>query len=163
MRKSLGYISCDLVLYLEYVSHLTVIPLRPQRKIGLRVYQLCVDAQAVSRTPQTACQRKSCLQLLPDLRRRYTLVAIGQNRWSRENVQPFNLGEFSDDIFGNSVPEVFIFLYATQVLEVQDGDRFLALLVFVRDSVLSAVRFLPDEPISRLNLVRSVLMSVAVW
>jgi hypothetical protein len=76
---------------------------------------------------QAACQDVRRFELLPNLRRSYLLVAVRQHRRAREDVQPFDLGKFGDDVFGHAVAKVLVFLHSADVLEIQHRYGFHAL------------------------------------
>ncbi len=51
----------------------------------------------------------AALQLLPDLLRGDLLVAKRQDRRTRKSIQTTDFRELGDDVFGDSVAEVFVF------------------------------------------------------
>src|SRR6185295_358389 len=84
-----------------------------------------------------------CSELLPDLRRRCRFVAVRQDGRSREALQALDLRQLGDDVFGDSVAEVFVFLDAAEILEIEDRDRFLTrgcTVVSARIGVCCALR-----------------------
>ncbi len=126
--QRLGDLARDLVLHLEDVLHLAVVALRPEREVGARVDQLGVDAQAVAGAAQAAGEHVRGAQLLADLRRRDLLVAVGEHRRAREDVQAADLRQLGDDVLGDPIAEVLVLLHPAQILEVEHRDRLLGLL-----------------------------------
>src|SRR5664280_2886119 len=125
--EGFGDLARDLVLYLEDVLHLAVVPLRPERKVRVRVDELRVDPQPVAGPPQAPREDVSRVELLPDLRGRHLLVAIGEDRRPREDAQALDLRKLRDDVLGDPVPEILVLLHAGEVLEEEDGDGLLGL------------------------------------
>ncbi len=119
-----GNLARDFVLHFEDVLHLAIEALRPQRKIGVRVDKLRSDAQARAGAAQRAGENVGRAELLADLRRSHRFVAKRQDRRTRECVQALDLGKFGDDVLGDSVAQVFIFLRAALIFEIEDGDGF---------------------------------------
>ena len=136
----------------------------------LRIHQLRVDAQPVPRPPQTSGQHVRGVQLLPDLQRRHLLVAKRQHRRPRKRIQPANLRKLRDDVFGNPVAQVLIFLRAAQIFEIEHRQRFRppASPLPTRDSLTSAARFVPRIQIAlqsvqiRLQFRRRLAPQIAV-
>ena len=61
---------------------------------------------------------------MADLRSGDGLVAILRHGGPRKYSQVFHFGKLGDDVFGHAVAEVFVFLGAAEVFEVEDGDGF---------------------------------------
>ena len=91
------------------------------------VDELRVDAQSRASAPQTADQDICGIELLADRRRRDRSVTVCQYRRPREDLEALDLRKLGNDIFSDSVAEVFVFLDAAEILEVEDSDRFLGL------------------------------------
>ena len=89
-----------------------------------RLHQLRGDAQAVTGAAQAASQHIRGIQVLADFWCR-TASRGRQNRGRRENPQFLDLREFGDDVFGDAVAEVFVFLGAAQIGEVENRDGLL--------------------------------------
>src|SRR5208282_2495361 len=120
--ESLGDLASHFVLYFEDVFHLAVKAFRPERKVGASVNQLGADAQADAGAPQRAGEHISGTKLLANLRRGDRLVAKGQHRGAGKSIQSTNLGELGDDVFGDAIAEILIFLGAAQIFEIEDSD-----------------------------------------
>ena len=87
--------------------------------------QLRGDAHTAARASNGAFQNVGSVELLTDLLRGDRLVAEGEHLRTGENLELRDLRNFGDDVFGNSVAEVFVFFRATLVLEIKDRDRSL--------------------------------------
>ena len=163
--QGLGDLAGHFVLYFENVLHLAVEALRPERKIGARVHELGADAQAGAGAAQGAGEDIRRAELLADLRRSHRLVAEGQNRGTRKGVQSADLGELGDDVLGDAVAQVFVFLGATLIFEIEHGDRFLlgCYLAAGDPSSVFSVAGRRLESRSRLRRFRSARSSAAVW
>jgi len=99
-------------LYFENVLHLAVEALRPEREIGVCVHKLGVDAQAGAGASQGAGEDIGCAELLADLRGSHRFVTPSQNGGARKGVQSPDLGELGNDVLGDAVAQVFVFLGA---------------------------------------------------
>ena len=120
--QRLGDLARHFVLHFENVLHLAVEALRPQRKIGVRVHELRADAQARAGAAQSAGEDVSRAELLADLRGSHRLVAKGQHGGAGKGVQSPNLGKLGDDVLGDAVAQVFVFLGAALIFEIEHGD-----------------------------------------
>ena len=161
--QRVGDLVGDLVLDLEDVRHLAVVAFGPDREAGGGVDQLGVDAQAVARPAQAALEREVGAQLLADLRRGHLLVAEGEHGGAREDVQALDLGEIGEDVLGDAVPQVLVFLHAGEVLEIEDGDRTLRALGRAGLRIDQRRRARTNPSSLRLRRRRSVFSSVADW
>ena len=121
--QRLGDLVRDLVLNGEDVGHLPVITLRPDGEAGRRVDELRVDPQPVPGAPQAALEGEVRPQLPADVRGRGLLVAEREDGGARKDVQTLDLREVRQDVLGDAVAQVLVFLHAREVLEVEDGDR----------------------------------------
>ena len=105
--------------------------------------------------------------MLANLRGRDRLVAKGENGGARKSVEAFDFGELGDDVFGDAVAKVFVFLDAAEIFEIEDGDGFYCGLCLIGGRRLrmspdqsAFARLLAAESRSRLRRLRSVLSSV---
>ena len=64
---------------------------------------------------------------MPNLCRRYLLVAVDKHSRAREDVQPLDFGQLGNDVFCDAIAKVLIFLRPAEVLEIEDSYRFCAL------------------------------------
>ena len=110
--QRLGDLVRDLVLHLEDVGHLAVVALRPDREAGRRVHELGVDPQPVPGAAQAPLERIAAPELPADVRRgrpsgRGKASTVG----AREDVQALDLREVGQDVLGDAVPQVLVFLH----------------------------------------------------
>src|SRR5262249_61184793 len=77
------------------------------------------------------------------------LVAKREDRRPGKYLQAVDLGELHDDVLGDAVAEVLVFLRAAQVLEVENGDGLLGAL----RGAGPRIGLLGRAPLARLELV----------
>ena len=115
----------DLVLDGEHVLELAVVALGPRRVAGAGLDELRRDPEAVAGAADAPLEHVRRVELLADLGCRDRLVAEADHLRAREDPELRDLRELGDDVFGHPVAEVLVVLHAAQVLEVEDGHRFL--------------------------------------
>src|SRR3954452_3701489 len=113
----------DVVLECKYVVELAVIAFRPEMRAAFGLDQLGADPYALARLANASLQHISHAQVAPRLFGVYGPTLVGKARIVRDDEQPFDAGEPSDDVFHHSVGEVVLLRIAAQVLERQKGDR----------------------------------------
>src|ERR1700723_136644 len=87
--------------------------------------ELSGDAHAGAGPANRAFQHVGGVELLADLLRGDGFVAKGEHFGPREDLKLGDLGKLGDDVFGNSVAEVFVFFRTTLVLKVKSRNRSL--------------------------------------
>ena len=92
---------------------------------GAGFSELGGDAKAVAGAAQAAIEHICDGKLLADLGDGHRLVAKCQHSGAWQELQLLDLCQLGDDVFRHAVAEVFIFLAAAEVREVEHGDGFL--------------------------------------
>ncbi len=126
--QRLGDLVGDLVLHLEDVGHLAVVALRPDREAGRRVHELGADPQPVPGAAQAPFEGVAGRELPADVRRGRLLVAEREHRGARKDVQAVDLRQVGQDVLGDAVPQVLVFLDSREVFEIEHRDRALRAL-----------------------------------
>src|SRR5215475_863118 len=85
-------------------------------------HQLCRDAQTVVSSSHTALENGAHLELFSDNAQVDILTLEGESRAARDNVKSLNLSERVDDLFSDSIGEVFILRVRAHVGERQYHD-----------------------------------------
>jgi hypothetical protein len=111
----------DLVLHLEDVLHLPVVAFGPDRVSRRGVDELGRDAETLPRPPDAPFEHECRSELLADLGRRDRLVPERQHHRPRIDLEALDLRELRDDVFGDAVAEVLVFLGTGEILEIEDG------------------------------------------
>ena len=63
-------------------------------------------------------------QLLADLRGSDLFIAVSEDGGTRKSIEAFYFGQLGDDVFGDAVAKIFVFLDAAEIFEIEDGDGF---------------------------------------
>src|SRR5262249_15619562 len=94
-------------------------------RTGFGVYQLPGNADPVACSAHRAFEDIADAKLAPALPHIGRLTLVGEARIAGDTEQPADAGERGDDLLDHAVDEIFLFRIARQVLEWQDGDRWL--------------------------------------
>ena len=113
----------DIILDGENVSHLAVIPFRPEMRLIGYLNELSGDPNAIARSPDAAFENRSYSEPLTDGAQILFLAAKGKCRCASDHPQLRNLGKSVDNLFGQAVAEVLVFLVGAQVHEGEHSNR----------------------------------------
>ncbi len=101
--------------------------------------------------------------MLADLRGSNLFVAEGEHRRARIGIEAANLGEFGDDIFGDAVAKIFVFLGGAEVFEIEYRYRFRDRFADARLCFAQFRGTLGSGVEIALEAIEIGLSSVAVW
>jgi hypothetical protein len=117
------------VLYSQQVFELPVVTLGPEVRLSLFLDELNGDAHAVSPATNTALDKVVRVQLSTDLFRRQIAAFVFRNStvgYYSESI-PIELADLGNHFFSQAITEELLVGIATQVLEGQDSEHYLAL------------------------------------
>src|SRR5271155_2978586 len=141
----------NFILNREHVGYLAVVALRPEVVPVRRLYQLGGHAEATAEFAHATFQDIFHVQPLRDAADVLSLSNERQRRGARRHQQTRHLDQCIENVLGQAVAEVFIFLVAAEIGERKHRDRR-----WVRDrsrrSLLQRLFYLRDalEPLRRL-------------
>ena len=92
-------------------------------RIGFRVDQLGIDAQAVGRSPNAPFEQIADTQFAADLSRIDGFVAVGERGSPRDDEQILKPRQLRCQILGDAVGEILLLGVLAEVRKRQDNDR----------------------------------------
>src|SRR5215469_8900072 len=113
----------NIVLQIEYVFGRTVEVVSPKMRPANRVDQLCGDAHPVSILSHRAFEHIADAKLPADLLYTDRFALVRKARIARDDKQPTDARQRSNDLFDDPIGEVLLLLVAAHILERQHGDR----------------------------------------
>ncbi len=113
----------DFVLEREDVGQRTLVALRPQARVGLRVHQLDRDPDAIAGAQRRALDHRVDRQLARDLGQRPAGSLEAHRRGARDHAQRADLGQACDQRVGHPVGEELLLGIAGAVRERQHHQR----------------------------------------
>ena len=122
-RQPLGDRLRDLVFESQNVGQLAIKAFAPQMTAVARGDQLRRDPDPLADAPHTALEDVVHIQPRAGLAHVEIHPADGERRGAGDHTQPWNPGEYVDDLLGKSLTEVIVFLVAGHVDERQHCDR----------------------------------------
>ena len=164
--QGLGDAPRDFLLDGEHVFELPVVALGPDGVPRRGFHELRGDAHAVAGAADGAFEHVGGAELLAHLLRGHRLVAERQHLRAGKDFELLDLRELRDDVFGDPVAEVLVFLRAALIFEVEHRDRAVLGRGRVRLGARNALlrgRACRPESRSRLRRFRSARSSAAVW
>ena len=115
--------ACDLVLQGEQIARTAVEPLCPQMRVSVRVDQLGVDPDAVTRPPDAPFKQVTDAELAADLLRFDPLPLIGERGIARNYEHPLDPRQIGGQILGDPIREILLFGVVAEVGKGQHYDR----------------------------------------
>ncbi len=113
----------DFVLQGEDVCQIAVVAVGPDVVIRRGIDQLRGNAHTITALAHAALQHVAHAQFAGDALNVDRLALVGERRIARDDEEPAQLRQTSDDVLGNAVGEIFLLGVATHIGERQHGDR----------------------------------------
>ena len=120
--ESLDHGRRELGLHLEDIGEIAIVLLRPEVVAVGGVDELGRDANAVAGLAHAAFQQRRYVQLGSDAREILVLPLEVEGRGPPHHIEAIDLSKRVEDLLGDPVGEVLLFLVRTEVDEREDGD-----------------------------------------
>ena len=112
----------DIGLNREDVREITIVRLRPEMLVALRIDQLRDDAHAIAGAAHAPLEDRRSIQLRTDLAQAVLAFLERHDRGPRNHLETADLRQVGNDIFGDAVGEVLVLRIRAQVEERQYRD-----------------------------------------
>src|SRR5262249_28895139 len=112
----------DLVLEGEDIVKRTIVSFGPEMDTGFRLYELTGDTHSVGALANATLQHVTDAEFTADLFHVDRATPVDEARVPRDDEQPFNARQASDDVLDHAVAKIILLRIAAHILEWEHGD-----------------------------------------